>query len=192
MAKGPEKIFAWGWTVLALCGGLFALSLPDQAVTGVTLILSAIIACPPSAVIIEKQMGARLSGGLRLALVVVFAGVAGLSFAQNGRRFFRASLPPAPPPPKTLLEADANGNTKTRAFTTQGPDWTLNWSFDCAVLGDSGIFNVKVMRQDGKESGNAPVDKIDAADSGAEHYKQGGTFYLDVISECPWHIRVDG
>ena len=115
-----------------------------------------------------------------------------LSFAQNGGRFFRTQPPPAPPPPKTLLEADANGNTKTKMFTTQGSGWTLNWSFDCAVLGDSGIFNVKIMRQDGKESANPPVEKINESDSGAEHYKQGGTFYLDVISECPWHVRANG
>ena len=53
----------WGWTVIGLAAGLLAVSVPGQAVSGVTLILSAIIACPPSAVIIEKQMGARLSGG---------------------------------------------------------------------------------------------------------------------------------
>ena len=187
-----DRILGWGWTVLALGGGLFALSLPSQAVTGVTLIVSAIIACPPAALLIERQMGARLSGGLRLTLVVVFAGIAALSFAQNGGRFLRQAAPAAPPAAKTLLEADANGNTKTKQFTTQGAEWTLNWSFDCAVLGDSGIFNVKVMAADGKESANPPVEKIDAANSGVEHYKQGGTFYLDVISECPWHIRVDG
>ena len=192
MSKATEKILGWGWTVLALAGGFFALTLPGEAVTGVTLVLSAIIACPPAALLIEKQTGTRMGGGLRLALVIIFAGIAGLSFAQAGARFFRPAPPPPPPLPKTLLEADANGNTKTKPFTTQGAQWTLNWSFDCAMLGDSGIFNVKIMRADGKESANPPVEKINAADSGAERYKQGGTFYLDVISECPWHIRVDG
>jgi hypothetical protein len=197
---GPEQksragfILGWLWTVLAgLAGiGLFYLG---QTLAGVTLVLSALAACPPAASALEKQTGARLGGGLRLALVIVFAGLAVLSFAQNpaGLAKLAAVTAPAPNQPKTLLVDQGDfGNKTTKLFTPQGKDWDLQWSFDCTSLGDSGNFSARVMRQGGGALENAVVEKINDHDSGTEHYHQGGTLYLQVVSECQWTVKVVG
>jgi hypothetical protein len=197
---GPEQksragfILGWLWTVLAgLAGiGLFYLG---QTLAGVTLVLSALTACPPAASALEKQTGARLGGGLRLALVIVFAGLAVLSFAQNpaGLEKLAAVTAPAPLQPKTLLVDQGDfGNKTTKLFTPQGKDWDLQWSFDCTSLGDSGNFSARVMRQGGGAQENAVVEKISDHDSGTEHYHQGGTLYLQVVSECQWTVKVVG
>jgi hypothetical protein len=187
-------VFGWFWTGLAASAaiGLFYLG---QALAGVTLVLSALAACPPVVATLEKRTGASLGGGLRLALVIVFAGLAVLSFAQNpaGLAKLAAVTAPAPLQPKTLLVDQGDfGNKTTKLFTPQGKDWDLLWSFDCTSLGDSGNFSARVMRQGGGALENAVVEKISDHDSGTEHYHQGGTLYLQVVSECQWTVKVVG
>ena len=175
------NILGWIWTALA-AGAAVRLFQPDQALTAAALLLSAVAACPP--------VGARLklNGLVQVGLVVLFAGLGVLSFVHG-----RKPVAVVQAAPKTLLETGANGGiTKTASFTTPGAAWSMDWSYDCSVLGDSGNFHVKVTRKDGSASANAAVEKIGDHDSGTEHYKEGGTFYLDVTSECPWHVRVAG
>lgn len=189
----PAFVLSWAWTALAAAAGLYFLFQPGLALAGITLLLSALAACPLSATLLEKQAGARLSGGLRLALAVIFAGLAGLNVMQNPAALRIPATAKAPPPATVLLEAYGQfGNQKTKAFTPPGKDWDLEWSFDCSGLGDSGIFNAKVMRQGGGVSANAEVNKINASDSGTEHYHEGGALYLDITSECKWNVKVSG
>jgi hypothetical protein len=187
-------VFGWLWTVLA---GLAAIGLfyLGQALAGVTLVLSALAACPPAVTALEKQTGAKLGGGFRLVLVIVFAGLGVLSLAQNPAGLAKLTALNAPPPiqPKTLQTDQGDfGNKTTKIFTTQGKNWDLQWSFDCASLGDNGNFSVKVMRASGGALENAVVEKINDHDSGVEHYTQGGSFFLQVVSECQWTVKVTG
>ena len=187
-------VLGWLWTVLAgLAGaGLFYLG---QTLAGVTLVLSALAACPPAVSLLEKQSGAKLGGGFRLALAGIFAGLGVLSLAQNpaGLEKLAAVTAPAPLQPKTLLVDQGDfGNKTTKIFTPQGKNWDLQWSFDCTSLGDSGNFSAKVMRQGGGALENATVEKISDHDSGTEHYTQAGSFFLQVVSECQWTVKVTG
>jgi hypothetical protein len=186
-------ILGWIWTALAGGAGAIVLFHPGQGLTGIALILSALAACPLTTSLLERQAGTWLPAGFRLALVVIFAGLAGLSIAQNPAGL--ATLLPAAPPvqAKTLLEDSGDfGNKTTKLFTPQGKDWELQWSFDCASLGDSGNFNAKVMRKGGNDSPYAAVERINDRDSGTERYHDGGTFYLQVVSECRWDVKVLG
>jgi hypothetical protein len=190
----PGLALGWAWTILASCAAAVCLLHPGLALPGVTLFLSALAACPSAPSLLEKT-GTKLGSGARLALVFIFAGLAGLSLAQNptAKSLLPRAAAPAPLPAKTLLEDHGDfGNKASRLFTPQGADWNLQWSFDCASLGDSGNFSVKVMRQGGAASGLAAVERINDRDSGVEHYRQVGTFYLQVVSECQWSVRVVG
>jgi hypothetical protein len=184
-------VLGWIWTVVAAVAGAIGLFYLGQMLAGITLILSALAACPLTVSLLERQTGTKLGGGLALVLVLIFAGLAGLSVLQNPAGLKR--LLPSPPPiqMKTLLQDQGDfGNKTTKLFTPQGADWTLQWSFDCAGLGDSGNFRAKIMRQGG--GALASVEKINDHDSGTEHYHQAGTFYLEVVSECQWTVRVTG
>jgi hypothetical protein len=89
------------------------------------------------------------------------------------------------------MEANGDfGNLTTKPFTPQGADWTLEWSFDCAGLGDSGNFTAKVVEAGG--SVLASVERINDRDAGTEHYHQAGIFSLQIVSECKWSLRVRG
>src|SRR6201999_2500061 len=117
---------------------------------------------------LEKQSSARLGGGFQFALAAIFAGLAGLGIAQNPaalRGLMPAPSAPLAAQPKTLAEEGGDfGNQTSKPFTPQGIDWSLEWSFDCTSLGDSGNFSVKVVKPDG--SVLASVERISDRDSG--------------------------
>jgi hypothetical protein len=187
-------MLAWLWTVAAALAGVWLFLRSSQVLAGVLLLLSAIAACPLSVSLAERQSGLRLSGGLRAGIALLFAGLAALGIAQNPAALSQLlphRPPPAPSPAKTLMAASGDfGNQTSKPFTTQGADWNREWSFDCASLGDSGNFSVKVTRTDG--SVLASVEKINDRDSGTEHYHQAGTFHLQIVSECRWNVRASG
>ncbi len=186
-------VLGWLWALLTFAGAVFSLLL-GQWLTGLLLLLSALPACPLTLPLLAKLTGVRPAGGLRVTLAVLFVLLAGLSVAQNPallRRIQALNAPPPPPPPKTLAEAQGDfGNLTTKTFTTQGKDWTLDWSLDCTALGDNGVLNVKVLRPDG--SVFAEVNQVSDRYSGTEHYHRGGSFHLKIVSECQWSVRARG
>jgi hypothetical protein len=187
-------VLAWLWAGLAGLAGALLFLRPGQILSGILLLLSALAACPLCVSLLEKQSGTRLGGGSRLVLVLAFAALAGIGIAQNPaamKSWLPAPSVPPVPVPKTLLEANGDfGNLATKAFTPQGADWTLEWSFDCASLGDSGNFRAQVVRSGGAVLAN--VERISERDSGTERYHATGTFTLQVVSECKWSVRVTG
>ena len=95
--------------------------------------------------------------------------------------------------PQVLLDLTGSGSKTTQKFTTAS-DWDLNWSYDCTKFaGGSGNFQVFVYQGEGTMSlDNAGVNQLGASGTDVEHYHTGGTFYLTVNSECPWHITAKG
>lgn len=94
--------------------------------------------------------------------------------------------------PQTLLKLSGSGTKTTQSFTA-AKNWDLNWSYDCSNFGNQGNFVVTTYNDSGSPSfSNAPVNQLGSSDSGVEHYHNGGTFYLEVNSECKWNIEVKG
>lgn len=94
--------------------------------------------------------------------------------------------------PQTLLDLTGSGSKSTQKFTTSG-DWDLNWTYDCSSFGDKGNFQVFIYTGDGTMSfQNTGVNQLGSKDSGTEHYHTGGTYYLQVNSECSWTMKVQG
>ena len=99
---------------------------------------------------------------------------------------------PAPTAPQTLLEISGSGSKTTESFTTAGA-WNLTYSYDCSSFGDRGNFQVFIYNGDGSMSfSNSGVNQLGASGSDTDYYHTGGTFYLEVNSECSWHIQVKG
>lgn len=94
---------------------------------------------------------------------------------------------------QTLLDISGSGTKSTLKFTAGG-DWDLNWTYDCSGFsGGQGNFIVTVYNDGGSISyQNNGVNQLGKSDSGVEHYHNGGTFYLEVNSECSWTINVKG
>lgn len=98
----------------------------------------------------------------------------------------------APPVPQTLLDLSGSGTKTTQKFTAAG-DWDLAWSYDCSNFGYQGNFIVSVYNGDGTMSfTNSGINQLGKSGSDVDHYHQGGTFYLQVNSECKWKINIKG
>ena len=140
---------------------------------------------------------------LGVIVVVVIASAAGSKSpskpsqpAAPDKSSTAASTPAATPAPaktpQVLLDLQGSGTKSTQKFTASG-DWDLDWSYDCSSFGNSGNFQVFIYTGSGSPStSNSPVNELGASGSDTEHYHTGGTFYLEVNSECTWHVTAKG
>ncbi len=100
------------------------------------------------------------------------------------------STPPSPPPTQqTLLNISGEGSKSTQEFTVVG-DWQIQYTYNCSNDGDRGNFQVYIDNSDGSDSGMIGINELGASGSDTEYYHQGGTYYLEVNSECSWTIQV--
>lgn len=91
-----------------------------------------------------------------------------------------------------LLDISGSGTRQTQKFTASG-DWSITYTFDCSGFGMQGNFQIYIFNGDGS---------LDFADGGAndlamnggttDYYYDSGTHYLEINSECSWHVTVNG
>jgi len=93
------------------------------------------------------------------------------------------------PNPQLIMDESGNGNSKTPSFTTSG-GWEIDWSYDCSNLGHSATFQVTVYESASKSQVDIAAIALGTKGAGVAFEDQGGTYYLQVISECNWHIMV--
>jgi hypothetical protein len=94
-----------------------------------------------------------------------------------------ATSTPSPATPRTLLSQQGSGTASTQSFSAP-TNWDLMWSYDCSSFGSSGNFEVDVQG----DLGPLGVDQLGTSGSGTEYYHQGGSYYLEVDSECSWQV----
>jgi hypothetical protein len=92
--------------------------------------------------------------------------------------------------PKVLLDKTGSGINTTAKFSPAG-DWQIVWSYDCSSFGSSGNFQIYVYNGDGSLS-DVAVNELGAKGSDVTNEHQGGTYYLQMNSECKWHVIVKG
>lgn len=85
--------------------------------------------------------------------------------------------------PVTLLELSGSGTKTTQSFSARG-DWDLEWSYDCSSFGMEGNFIVS-----GQGFNVLGVNQLGPKGSGVEHYHDGGSGHLEIISTCDWTVR---
>ena len=145
---------------------------------------------------------------LMAAAALVFGGICGIGVGSSSQSHNNttggvanqsANQAPTPaasrvpsPSPQVLLNLSGSGTKTTQKFTTSGDDWDLVWTYNCASFGGSGNFIVMVKNGDGSPSDNQGVNQLGANGSDTEHFHSGGTFYLQVISECSWTVKAIG
>ena len=96
----------------------------------------------------------------------------------------RAVTPtPTPTAPQTLLNQQGSGTASTASFSAP-KNWDLAWAYDCSGFGSSGNFEVDVQGN----LGPVGVNQMGTSGSGTEYYHQGGSYYLEVDSECSWQV----
>lgn len=91
---------------------------------------------------------------------------------------------------KTVLDKHGSGISSTRRFAV-ADHWHLVWSFDCSSFGSKGNFQIYISHPNGNPSlyDNGP-NKLARYGSGREYEPRGGRYYLEVNSECSWHVKV--
>jgi hypothetical protein len=115
--------------------------------------------------------------------------------AWNVTIFPSDTPPPAPAttaPPvtagKTVATFSGSGIENTPKFTVTDT-WKLDYSFDCSGFGGNGNFIVS--EDGGSDFSGASVNELGPGKSGSTFaYGDAGTHYLQVNSECDWHLSV--
>lgn len=140
-------------------------------------------------------------GGLLLLLIILAAigsamsggkGTTSSSPAANDQGSASASALAAPSKAATvLLDVTGTGIKSTQKFTAGG-DWDLNWSYDCSNFGSSGNFSVTIYGKDSSDYRGLGANELGAKGADVSHQHDSGTFYLDISSECAWHVTVKG
>ncbi len=88
------------------------------------------------------------------------------------------------------LEVAGSGNKTTEKFTV-GPEWTVEWSYECSdELGPIGIFQMFPKGDVDLLPVMSNLEKLNASDT--QNYHEAGEFYLDILSNCDWTITVRG
>lgn len=95
----------------------------------------------------------------------------------------------AAPKSVKLLDVTGNGIKQTASFTA-GEEWTISYRYDCTAFGQSGNFAVTIMDKDGFVG--LAANQIGAKGTDASVQHQAGRFYLEINSECSWHVVVTG
>jgi hypothetical protein len=98
---------------------------------------------------------------------------------------------PASPTGPTLLDVSGSGNKISQSFTAAGA-WDLTWSFDCTTMNQGRNFGVSLEGSDGARP--AGILTSGEQEAGLEHFKDTGTFKLNVGTDppCTWHLKVTG
>jgi|SRR5579863_8126236 len=92
---------------------------------------------------------------------------------------------PAPAPtPEILLDVEGSGIKTTQRFQAPG-EWAIVWSFDCSNFEGSGNFVISV---DGDVS-DVAANQLAANGRDVSYEHAGGNVYLEINSECDWHVR---
>ena len=91
---------------------------------------------------------------------------------------------------QVLLAVSGNGAKKTQKFTAAA-DWDLAYTYDCSNFGTQGNFVVMVYGDNNQLSlSNDGPNELGDKGNDVTHNHHGGTYYLDVTSECRWTIKV--
>jgi len=154
------------------------------------------VSCPPP----TSHAGRNVAigcGGL-IAAIITLSIIGSLSngkspggsSSQDQTQNQAASSPLPSPTPVVLLDKRGSGINKTQEFTAAG-DWQIDWSYDCANFGHNGNFQIFVYNSDGSLADLA-ANELGAKGSDTSYEHQGGTFYLQMNSECNWHVIVKG
>jgi len=202
---GVGLILGWTFGIIFIVAGITYLF--SKPLEGICFALAGVVIFPPFLEFVKQKTNFELSWILRLIVCLVFLGIAGGTGATNltqtqshqsvpAAKDNTNSQPTATTPPiqapQTLLDLAGSGTKSTQKFTAAS-DWDLNWSYDCSNFGYKGNFQVYIYGGDGTMSlQNVGVNQLGNKDSGVEHYHSGGTFYLEVNSECDWTVNVKG
>ena len=90
-----------------------------------------------------------------------------------------------------LLDVTGTGIKSTNKFTAAG-DWDLTWSYDCSAFGSNGNFAVALYGQNSNDVRGILVNELGAKGNDVTHQHDAGTFFLQMNSECAWHVTVTG
>lgn len=142
-------------------------------------------------------IGCAIVIGLVVLIAIIEAIMSGVSQTTSSNSGQPASKthvrvahrrPTPAPTPQILLDVEGSGIKTTQRF--QAPDeWAIAWSYDCSgSYGGNGNFQIYVKGDAMDVAANALG--VSGHDVSYEH--SGGSVYLEMNSECAWHVRAIG
>jgi len=182
-SRGPKRRGRWIVpTAVGVVALLVGIGIGNTSKTKTTTASSAAAATPATVTVTET---AQASAPAQAAATVTVTATAPAPVQAT------PTAAPAVAKPAVIADIKGNGIKQTGNFNVQADQWTIAYAFDCTAFGQSGNFSVSVYTSDGTPSDIAAnAIAIKGQDSTVEH--GAGTYYLQVDSECSWHIVVTG
>ena len=166
---------------------------------------AAVMAIPPRRGHLGRNLAIGCGGLIALFIVIAIAAAAASSgskqspvsavvspSAASTKQPVATSSPKAttaPAAPKVLLDKTGSGISKTAIFSTPS-EWQIVYTFDCSNFGQKGKFQIYVY--DGS-SQLVDLPANDLASKGSDtvfEHNLSGPYYLQMNSECRWHVVV--
>jgi hypothetical protein len=91
--------------------------------------------------------------------------------------------------PVTFTSSQTGETGNPQEFSVSTP-WTLAWSYDCADIGEAGVFNAAINQPAGDQTTDVGPNELGMSGSGTDSYTDTGVFSLDVASQCSWNISI--
>lgn len=137
-----------------------------------------------------RNVGLGCGGLLLLVIIIAVATNAGKSATGSP-----SSSPAATGTAKVaqvLLDETGTGVKSTNKFTAGG-DWDIVWSYDCTKFaGGTGNFQIYIYGKDSSDLKGVGANELGAKGNDVNHQHDTGTFFLQMNSECAWHVTVKG
>ena len=89
-----------------------------------------------------------------------------------------------------LLDLRGSGIRRSAKFTASG-DWKISYSYNSASFGYQGNFIITVYRG-ASEYVDSAANELGMKGSGSQPEYEPGRFYLEMNSECSWHVTAKG
>ena len=186
-------VIAWTWAVLVGIPGIMML-FEDKAGAGAAFIVSALVALPPVNEYVARRWhltyrdGCAFSNGYCADDHYGWVLLAWFPIVESRRQ--RSIVNPASYAKCAAGSLWYGKYETTEKFAAQS-DWDLRYSYDCGSFGQQGNFQVFIYDDNGSLSfANSGVNELSMRSSNVDHLHTGGTFYMEVNSECQWHIQV--
>lgn len=184
-------ILGWILGVLAAISGITLLF--TQPVTGILVLLLAMVLLPPANQLVSEKLKFSLSGGLKLVLVIVLLGVIGATMSFDSQKEALDVLeevtqqPPAMPQdsagedvPKSYQKVftfSGNGAKKSEPFAIQGDRFKI--AYDCGGDPDFTLCQAFVYKV-GSSLPQIVMNSTEAIKDETVIYRGHGEYYIDM------------
>jgi hypothetical protein len=190
-AKVPvAPILTWAWVILTVTIAVYLFG--ESPLAGSLAFLSALAVFPPLYMFLARPHKRPVPSPLRTVPAAALFVFAMSSLKSVDYRSSDTEPARSPPGAHVLLDLVGLGDDDTDSFKSHPQDWRLEYVFQCWNFGRPGDFRIDIQRPDGSPTLLQGVQEHARSGVKSYVYTPGGSYRLDIRSNCRWRVKVSG